>query len=87
MLSDQPETPCYAQPDTGSKTLFYTPPSEHYAVVVLGEVSGEEVDGNNLWYKIQSDAVLTNARNAVVTAPKNYNHNSDIIYLPAAYFK
>lgn len=87
VLSNQPETPCYAQPDTGSKTLFYTPPSEHYAVIVLGEVNGEEVDGNSVWYKIQSDAVLTNARNAVVTAPKNYNHNSDIIYLPAAYFK
>ena len=87
VLSDQPETPCYSQPDTGSKTLFYTPPSEHYAVIVLGEVKGEEVDGNNVWYKIQSDAVLTNARNAVITAPKNYNHNSDIIYLPAAYFK
>lgn len=87
ILQNKPKTPCYAQPDTSSKTLFYTPPTENYAVVILGEVNGETIDGNSVWYKIQSDAVLTNARNAVVTAPKNYNHNSDVIYLPAAYFQ
>lgn len=87
VLQNQPETPCYSQPDTGSKVLFYTPPVENYALIVLGEVSGEEINGNSVWYKLQSDAVLTNARNAVITAPKNYNPNSDIIYLPAAYFK
>lgn len=87
VLQNKPKTNCYAQPDTSSKTLFYTPPVENYAVIVIDEVSGEEIEGNNVWYKIQSDAVLTNARNAVITAPKNYNHNSDIVYIPAAYFQ
>lgn len=87
VLQNQPKTACYAQPDTASKVLFYTPQVENYAVIVMDEVVGEEIDGNSTWYKLQSDAVLTNARNAVIVSPDNYNPNNDVVYLPAAYFR
>lgn len=86
VLQQQLKTPLYSQPDTASKILFYTPPAEQYAMVIVGEVQGEEVDNNSTWYKVQSDGVLNNARNMLVVEPDHYNHHNDIVYIPAAYF-
>lgn len=84
---DRKKTPAYALPDTASKVIFYTPEAEHYACIILDEIEGKEVEGNTKWYKIQSDAVLNEARNALVVKPDNYNNKNDIVYIPAAYFE
>lgn len=87
VLQNRIKTPLYAQPDTSSKVIFYTPNAEQYAMVVVGEVQGEAVDDNTTWYKVQSDGVLNNARNTLIVEPDHYNHHSDIVYIPAAYFQ
>lgn len=87
VLQNRMKTPLYAQPDTASKVIFYSPPTEYYALVVVGEVQGEAIQNNTTWYKVQSDGAMNNARNALVMEPKNYNHHSDIVYVPAAYFQ
>lgn len=87
VLQNQLKTPLYAQPDTSSKIIFYSPPVEHYAMIIVGEVQGEEVNNNTTWYKVQSDGVMNNARNTLIVVPNNYNHHSDIVYIPAAYFQ
>lgn len=87
VLHNQAKTPLYAQPDTSSKVIFYSPNVEDYAVVIVGEVQGEAIANNTTWYKIQSDGALNNARNSLIVEPKNYNYFNDIVYLPAAYFQ
>lgn len=87
VLRNKGKTAAYAMPNTSFKVIFYTPMVEHYAVIVVGEVEGEEVNGNTKWYKVQSDGVLNTARNALVVSPDNYIHKNDIVYIPAAYFE
>jgi len=87
VLHNRAETPMYSQPDTSSKVLFYSPRVEDYALIVLGEVTGKEIAGNTTWYKVQSDGVLNNVRNALITDPENYHSNTDVVYVPAAYFE
>ncbi len=87
VLHNRPKTALYAQPSTSGKVIFYSPPVEDYALILLGEISGEEVDGNTTWYKVQSDGVLNTARNALIVDPDKYHPNSDVVYIPAAYFE
>lgn len=77
----------YAAPDENANVIYITPTYENYAVTVIGEVKGTEVEGNTTWYKIQSDAVINTRRNGSAVAPETYSYKNDIIYLPAAYFK
>ncbi len=86
ILHWKPKTPMYALPDTSSKIIFYSPQVEEYALILLGEVTGEEIQGNTTWYKVQSDGVLNNARNALIVDPSNYHPNTDVVYVPAALF-
>ncbi len=46
-------------------------------VVVLEEVTGQEIDGNSKWFKIQSDAILDNNRNRI-TIPDRRDPNRPI---------
>lgn len=87
VFQNKPETPLYSLPDLSSKVIYYTPNVEHYAMVVVDEIEGKEVDGNTTWYKLQSDAVLNPARNALLTKPETYNFKNDIVYVPASYFE
>lgn len=77
----------YAYPTEKSNVLYITPNYENYAVVVLDEIEGTEVEGSTLWYKIQSDAALNSKRDAVLIHPEKYSFSNDIAYVPAAYFK
>lgn len=86
ILHQRAKTPMYAQNDTNSKIIYYSPDVEDYAMILLGTIEGQEVMGSSVWYKLQSDGVLNNARNAIVHQPENYHPNSDVVYVPAAYF-
>lgn len=87
VLRNKGKTEAYALPDTSSKVIFYTPNVEHYAVIVLDEMQGEEINGNTKWYKIQSDGAMNNARNSLIVKPESYIYKNDIVYIPAAYFE
>lgn len=69
---------------TGSKALYQTSPWGGQPVVILGKVTGQAVNGNTTWYKIQSDAVLTSDRNAV-QGIGSYDFNRDYGYVSAEY--
>ena len=77
----------YSEPSSKSNIMYITPSYDPYALVVIGEVQGSEVEGNTLWYKIQSDAVLNKERDGIQVHPTTYNFKSDVVYIPAAYFK
>ncbi|MXQ73432.1 hypothetical protein GSF08_05745 [Clostridiaceae bacterium DONG20-135] len=69
---------------TSSKALYQTSPWGGQPVVILGKVSGQAVNGNTTWYKIQSDAVLTSDRSAV-QGIGNYDFDRDYGYVSAEY--
>ena len=57
-------------------------------VVILGEVEGESIDGNNIWYKIQTDAILINDRTEVLRISKAtdlYDRNINYGYVHSSY--
>lgn len=77
----------YREATTASTLLYKTGNTESYPVIVLGEVTGETVNGNNKWYKIQTDPVLNHDRTAIVQDSGYYNYRNNYAYVPAAYFK
>lgn len=58
-------------------------------VVILGEVTGQSVNGNNIWYKIQTDSILDSSRNAISNpasrSPRpTYDWNNNYGYVSAS---
>jgi len=58
-------------------------------VIILGEVTGESINGNNIWYKIQTDGLLDENRNAMRNPysrnPRpTYNWNNNYGYVHSA---
>ncbi len=87
VLNNQAKTPVYGMPDTSGKVIFYTPDVESYALVILDELEGGEVNGNTKWYKVQSDGMLNPSANALNQEPQIYAYKTDVVYIPAAYFE
>lgn len=78
------------QATTGSKTLYTTKNassgnSGNYPLVILGEVQGESINGNSLWYKIQTDAPIVNGN--VSIEPGTYDYGSSVGYIHSSYVK
>lgn len=84
--------PIYSEPNKKS-TILYTLKSKIYEVTnmpvyILGKVSGEEIDGNNVWYKIQTDALLNEDRTDVIQNSKvdtYYNRENNYGYVHSSY--
>lgn len=83
----------YAKKDPNGDNVY----TEYYqyrisgsAVAVVGEVEGPSVNGNNIWYKVQSDPTLDINLNYIGDSKSNprinYLWNSSFVYVPAAYF-
>ncbi|MGI6329335.1 MAG: immunoglobulin-like domain-containing protein [Bacilli bacterium] len=53
---------------------------EEMPVVILDTVTGDKVNGNNVWYKIQTDAYLNSSRDYVQDVPKNHTYHFDKNY-------
>lgn len=77
--------------NTSSKVLFTTGVSNSsftsidYPFVIMDKVKGQSINGNDIWYKIRSDALLKNDRSGIYQSPKNekypeYYYNRDISY-------
>ena len=71
---------------TIASNLLYT----NLPVIILEEVEGEEVNGSNIWYKIQSDSNLNSTKTGIVGANSstwpNYNWDSTG-YVHSSYIK
>lgn len=87
ILNDNAKTPVYGIPDTSGKVIYYTPDVETFALVILDELEGGEVDGNTTWYKVQSDGMLNQSANALNPNPEIYAYKTDVVYIPAAYLQ
>ncbi len=76
-------TPTYAQASasTTSKKVYYYRKTES-SVVILDEVEGEKINGNNKWYKVVSDMNIDSNFNEITSG--NYNWDA-YVYVPAAY--
>ncbi len=75
-------TQAMQQPNYSSKSM-YTYKNADYGVVIVGEVEGQEVNGNKTWYKVVSDRNFDNNYN-ILSLGANYNWNA-YVYVPAAY--
>ncbi len=66
---------------------FYNYGRNGAPVIVVDEVEGDTVDGNNHWYKIISD-VNIDANHQFVPNSDNvkYNWDTNYVYVPASYF-
>ena len=84
--------PIYSEPKRNSN-LLYTLKSRvlevtNMPVYVLGKVVGEEIDGNNVWYKIQTDALLNEDRTDVIQTSKvdtYYDREHNYGYIHSSY--
>lgn len=71
----------YRSPDTSSNVLYNTTTITDYPVVILWEVTGTSINGNNKWYKIQTDPVLNSDRTAFVQDVGEYNYSNNYAYI------
>lgn len=76
-----------------ASTTLYTLKSDDYSVsnmsvIILDRVVGESIEGNNIWYKIQSDALLDDNRENViqdVASSDRYDWTNDYGYVHSSY--
>lgn len=74
-----------AMSDASNASKFvYTYTEAGDALIILGEKTGENVNGNTTWYKVTSDLNIDANFNEITSG--NYNWNS-YVYVPAAYVK
>ena len=69
------------EPSTAAKTAYVFRSAEN-SVVIVDEVEGTPVNGNNKWYKVVSDLNQDGNGNAITSGPYNWNAT---VYVPAAY--
>ena len=68
-------------PNSSSRTVYNFRSPEN-SVVIVDEVEGTPVNGNNKWYKVVSDLNIDSNGNAITSGPYNWN---TYVYVPAAY--
>ncbi len=92
-LNDNYENTVYAKKTPGGVNVsskYYQYKVKDSVVVVLEETTGPSVNGNNIWYKIQSDPTLDSNLEYIGDASSNpkitYDPKISYAYVPAAYF-
>ncbi len=68
-----------SEPNNSSTTYYSLKAIPDITVAILDTVIGEEINGNNIWYKIQSDVPIDQNRN-VYTDIKNAIYNYEYSY-------
>lgn len=68
-----------------SPALYATGNWAHYPVVILGQTTGYSVEGNNVWYKIQSDPTISADRNSMTQDVKVYDYDNAYGYVSSYY--
>lgn len=77
--------PVKAEANNNSATLYFTGPSNNYSVLILKSVTGEAMNGSNIWYQIQTDPTLNASRTGIVQDQGTYNYNHNIGYIHSSY--
>lgn len=84
--------PVMSEPNSKSTTLYrlesYYNDVCNMPVIILDKVEGENIDGNNIWYKIQSDALLTTDRKGIIqdsTSTDYYDWDNNYAYIHSSY--
>lgn len=77
------------EPRTSTIVQNQTRTNKHFSFKILGQVTGDSVNGNNIWYKVQSDPVLTASRDKLVQNTNGvintYNMNTMYGYVHSEY--
>lgn len=71
----------YKEPNTASNVIYNTGNNNDYPVIILGEVTGTSINGNDKWYRIQADPVLNNDRTAFIQDVGEYNYDNNYAYI------
>ena len=79
--------PIYKEATTTSTKLYETGLVSDYPVVVLAEVTGQSINGNNKWYKIQTDPVLDSGRNKIIQDSGYYQFSNNYAYVHSSNFR
>lgn len=84
--------PVYNEAKTDSIELYKLTSKAHEVtnmpVYVLGKVKGENINGNDVWYKIQTDALLNEDRTDVIQSSKSdtyYDRDNNYGYVHSSY--
>lgn len=77
--------PVYSNPTTSSTKYYNLKNVPNVPVTILDEIEGEEIDGNNIWYKIQSDLPIDENRNLVDINLGTYNFDTSYAYIHSSY--
>ncbi len=76
----------YKDPSQSSQVLYSSGTIPDYPVIILEEVIGTSINGNNVWYKIQSDVTLNSTRTGIVQDYGYYNPNHNYAYVHSGDF-
>ncbi len=76
----------YKDASNTSTLLYKTGVISDYPVIVLGEVTGQSINGNNKWYKIQADPVINANRTSIVQDSGYYNYENNYGYVHSSNF-
>lgn len=77
--------PVYSLPNTNSEKYYNLKNIPNIPVTILEEVEGEEINGNNIWYKIQSDLPIDASRKLVNLDDGVYNFDTSYAYIHSSY--
>lgn len=71
---------------SSSSTLLYqSPKNSHIPFVIIGETTGQNVNGSTKWYKIQTDSVLDSTGNKLIQDSGAYNFSTNVGYIHSSY--
>ena len=71
----------HRDPTLSSTTLYQSGSADYYPMILLAETQGDNVSGNNIWYKIQSDPTLDASRSQIVQDQGEYDFNNFYGYI------
>lgn len=86
VLSKTGDVNARTAPNTSSKVV-YSIKCKDLPFILLEEVEGEDIKGNNIWYKLQSDSNVDDKGNIISSNSSwpEYNWNG-VIYVHSSYF-
>lgn len=71
--------------NTSSTALYTTKNIGNFPVLIKASATGQSIDGNNVWYKIQSDPTLNSNRTATTQGTYTYDFNKMYAYVSSQY--
>ncbi len=75
----------YSKPTTESTKYYNLKNIPNIPVTILEEVEGQEINGNKIWYKIQSDVPIDESRKIVDVSLGTYNFETSYAYVHSSY--